>query len=151
MVAEVFGGISAFKTMLDIAKSLKDMNNIAARQAAVIELQEQILSAQAAQSELSEEVRSLKAEMAKLKNWESEKQEYELKNLGGASFAYMLKPEMRGSKPAHWICTRCYGDGQAEIIQQIPHGIGRDYICPRCRSEINPSQMAFETERPKWL
>ena len=44
MVAEVYAGISAFKSMLDIVKSIKDMNDVSARQRAVIELQEKILS-----------------------------------------------------------------------------------------------------------
>ena len=42
MVAEVFGSIGAFKAMFDIAKALKDMNDAAIRNGAVIELQEQI-------------------------------------------------------------------------------------------------------------
>ena len=49
MVAEIFGGISAIKSALDIAKGLKDIDNAARRNAAVIELQEKILAAQHAQ------------------------------------------------------------------------------------------------------
>ena len=45
MVAEVFAGLSAFKTLFDTARSLKDMNDAVVRSAAVIEMQEQILSA----------------------------------------------------------------------------------------------------------
>ena len=59
MVAEVFAGLSAFKTLFDTARSLKDMNDAVVRSAAVIELQEQILSARAQQIELIERVREL--------------------------------------------------------------------------------------------
>ncbi len=47
MVSEIFAGLGAFKTMFDIAKGLKDINDAAARNAAVVELQEKILAAQA--------------------------------------------------------------------------------------------------------
>lgn len=79
MVAEVFAGISAFKTMLDMAKALKDISDATHRNAAVIELQEQILAAQAQQSTLIERIRALEAEMATLQTWDAEKQRYELK------------------------------------------------------------------------
>ena len=45
MVAEVFAGIGAFKAMFDMAKGLKDLNDVAVRNAAVIELQGRILEA----------------------------------------------------------------------------------------------------------
>lgn len=41
MVAEVFAGISAFKTMFDIAKAMKDMDDAVKRNAAVFDLGEQ--------------------------------------------------------------------------------------------------------------
>ena len=40
MVAEIYGGISALKSAFDIAKGLKDIDDAARRNAAVIELQE---------------------------------------------------------------------------------------------------------------
>jgi hypothetical protein len=73
MVAEVYAGLSAFKAMFDIAKGLKDIDNAANRNAAVIELQEKILAAQLAQAELIERIGKLEKEMAGLKSWETEK------------------------------------------------------------------------------
>jgi hypothetical protein len=46
MVAEVFGGIAALKSAFDIAKGLKDIDDRTHFNAAIIDLQEQILSAQ---------------------------------------------------------------------------------------------------------
>jgi hypothetical protein len=65
MVAEVFAGISAFKGMLDIARSFKDMNDAAARQGIAIELREQILTAQETQATLIEKISTLEAEIAR--------------------------------------------------------------------------------------
>jgi hypothetical protein len=155
MVAEVFAGISAFKSMLDIAKSIKDMNDVAARQGAVIELREQILTAQTAQFALIEQVSTLKTNLAKFETWDAEKQQYELKDLGLGAFAFMLKPEARGAKPPHWVCTNCYADRRISIIQfTTKRSEGSSYLCPSCSSTIRPSSDAFETgtgRRCKWL
>ncbi len=64
MVAEVFAGLSTIKTAFDIAKGLKDIDDVAHRNAAIIELQEKILTAQAAQATLVETVGELKKRVA---------------------------------------------------------------------------------------
>ena len=56
MVGEIYAGLGAFKIMFDTAKALKDMNDAAIRNGAVIELQEQILSAQTQQLTLVDRV-----------------------------------------------------------------------------------------------
>jgi hypothetical protein len=78
MVAEVLAGLGAFKTMFDMAKALKDINDAAIRNGAVIELQEQILGAQVAQAALLERVGHLEAEITRFETWETEKQRYTL-------------------------------------------------------------------------
>lgn len=154
MVAEIFGGISAFKAMLDISKSMKDMNDAAARERVAIELREKVLSAQEAQFALVEQVSGLKAELVKFETWEAEKQKYELKSLGWNSFAYMLKPDARGSAPPHWICTNCYTDRRISIIQHTSERAeGSLYVCPKCHVSLRMSEKAFETGTGacKWL
>ena len=71
MVAEIYAGLGAFKAMFDIAKGLKDIDDAARRNAAVIELQEKILVAQEAQSTLINRVGELEKEVAGLKSWEA--------------------------------------------------------------------------------
>jgi hypothetical protein len=65
MVGEAFAVVGAFKSMMDIAKGLKDISDATKRNAVAIELQEKILSAQAAQSDLVERVRELENELAR--------------------------------------------------------------------------------------
>lgn len=154
MVAEIFAGISSFKAMLDMAKALKDMNDATARKGAVIELQEHILSAQAAQFSLSEEVSALKAEIAKSEKWDTEKEKYELKSLGWNAFAYMLKPEARGTAPPHWICTNCYADHRISIIQfTTKRNEGNLYLCQKCGLALRPESTAFAigTSNCRWI
>jgi hypothetical protein len=156
MVAEIFAGLSGFNAMLNSAKALKDMNDAAVRNAAVIELQEQILSAQTAQATLLDRIRDLEKQMANFETWETEKQRYDLKGLGWGAFARMLKPTARGTEPPHWICTNCYGERRISVIQwgRKPKGATRNgYFCPACNNEIEPSPDALApgTQDPKWL
>ena len=136
MVGEVFAGISALKTAFDIAKTIKDTNDVTIRQAIAIELQEKIFSAQQAQALLIEEVNSLKAEIAGFETWDAEKQRYELKPIGTQGvFAYSLKPEHENGEPPHWICPDCYQDRKKSILQTVikTPGMARVAICQRCK------------------
>jgi Zn finger protein HypA/HybF involved in hydrogenase expression len=137
MVGEVLAGLGAFKTMLDTAKALKNMNDAAIRNAAVIELQEQILAAQAAQSELVEHVHALETEVTGLKNWDADKQRYELKEVYRGAFAYVLKPAESSVEPTHWLCPTCYNRHQKTILQYKGNPARlRHYECPACHTTI---------------
>jgi hypothetical protein len=151
MVAEAFAAVSALKAAFDIAKTLKDMNDAVARNAAVIELQGQILAAQEAQSTLTERIRELEKEVVGFKAWEAEEQRYELKSLGWGAFAQVLKPEVRGGKPPHWVCTNCYSQRRISIIQNaMIRGVGMRWHCPACKTETTPSQDMYAAGMPKW-
>lgn len=154
MVAEVYAGIGAFKAMLDMAKGLKDINDATVRNAAVIELQEKILSAREAQSAALERIGELEKKVASFETWEAKKGEYELKDLGWNAFAYMRKSDARGTEPPHWVCAHCYNSGRTEIIQHTMNpktGERRGFFCPNCHSEIRPSHNAMEGGKIKWL
>src|SRR5437762_294468 len=116
MVGEVFAGLGAFKSMYDMAKALKDINDATIRNGAVIELQEQILSAQAAQSQLVDHVRTLEKKVADLEAWEAEKKRYQLQRLEPGVFVYSLKPDMAAGEPTHYICQTCYQRGKKSIL-----------------------------------
>jgi len=136
-------GIGILKTAFDIAKGLKDINDTARRNAAVIELQEKILSAQASQSDLVQYVRSLEEEVASFETWDTEKQRYELKEFGPGAFAYALKADASGTEPAHQICPTCYENRRKSILQIVPGnnarttlGIRPVHRCPVCKTEV---------------
>ncbi len=59
MVGEAFATVSAIKSAFDIARGLKDIDDDARHNAAVIELQEKILSAQSEQAALVERIGTL--------------------------------------------------------------------------------------------
>jgi hypothetical protein len=138
MVGEALAGLSAIKTAFDIAKGLKDISDATARNAAVIELQEKILSAQAAQSALVDTVSQLEKEVARLKAWDAEKQRYELKEVGPGAFARVVKESMRGSEPVHWLCTTCYDRGKPTILQLSGSSSGYNHFkCFECQTQVN--------------
>ena len=141
MVAEVFAGLGALKSAFDIAKGLKDIDDTTRRNAAVIELQEKILSAQQSQATLLEEVSELKKEVASLKAWDAEKENYELSNIGEGVFAYAKKPSVQSAEPSHYLCANCFTNGQKSILQKHVTHVGRwtVYACARCAAEIFPN------------
>jgi len=157
MVAEVFAGLSALKSAFDIAKGLKDIDNVARRNAAVIELQEKILSAQSAQSDLVDRVRNLEEKVTSLETWETEKKRYKLTDFGGGTFAYLLKPEAANGEPTHRICASCYQKGEKSILQFLHRSEGQDYYkCRGCGEQtfgiyIAPDARSVESEYdPFW-
>ena len=138
MVGEVIAGLGAIKTAFDIAKGLKDINDATTRNAAIIELQEKILSAQAAQSGLVESIHDLKKEVAGFEKWDAEKERYVLTDFGGNTFAYALKREAANSEPAHRICPNCYERRQKSLLQfRGRDAFQRDmYECHGCKTEF---------------
>lgn len=133
-VAELYGGLSAFKTMFDMAKSLKDINDTAIRNGAVIELQSQILSAQEAQTALVTRVRELEEKVAGFEKWNTEKERYELQDIGNGILAYTVKPSMDTSGPSHSICPDCYEHRIKSILQPLIRTPGMSHlkVCQTC-------------------
>jgi hypothetical protein len=133
---KLFAGLGSIKAAFDIAKGLKDINDVTIRNGAIIELQEKILTARAAQSALLERISELETEVASFKTWESEKQRYELKGVGAGSFAYAVKESMRGTEPAHHICAACYEHGHKSILQPKAVYPDKTLYCPECKAQI---------------
>jgi len=141
VVSETIAGLGAIKTAFDVAKGLKDINDIALRNAAVIELQEHILTAQQTQSALTEQISQLEKEVAGFEAWDREKERYELKELEPGSFAYALKEDVKGAEPTHYLCTSCYENEKKQILQGSTSGFGtRHLACPTCKMRIDHSR-----------
>ena len=113
MVGEVFAGFSAAKAAFDIAKGLKDLDDRTHRNAAVIELQEQILAAQAEQGAAIERIRDLEKQVADFEKWDAEKKRYELKNVVYACFC--LYAEARDSRQRTTAFRLC------KLLQPAPN------------------------------
>jgi len=150
VVAETLTGLGAFKALYDSAKALKDMNDAAVRNGAVIELQEKILAARDAQTSLLEQVAQLEKEVARLKDWEADKKRYQLADIGKGVVALALKPTMSDGEPMHYLCADCAAQGKKSHLQPHIRGPYYDqYKCNGCGFDIgidkgNPPSSAWE-------
>jgi hypothetical protein len=134
VVAEAMMGVTAFKAAMDISKGIKDIDDRARRNEAVIELQGKILSAQSAQAALIQSVKDLEEEVAGLKAWDADKQRYQLTEAGPGIFTYSLKEGVENGEPAHQMCTSCYQHGFKSILAAATWnpGMARVLICNDC-------------------
>jgi hypothetical protein len=128
MISEAVSGLTALKTALDMAKALKDINDATLRNAAVIELQEKILSAQEAQFALKRRVDELERQLSETQKRNNQLARYEFKNYGDGSFAYELKASEAYSEPSHRVCANCYQDGHISILQFSNQSEGQDWF-----------------------
>lgn len=149
MVAEALAGLSAFKTLFDLAKGLKDVSDAATRNAVAVELYEKIMVAHAAQSALLERVRDLEAQVASFKDWEAQEQRYELKQLRDGVFAYTLKEGVEPPEEPHHLCANCYGDRKKRVLQKVLLDVGRAEVlaCNGCGAEIYVRGVRHEEHR----
>jgi hypothetical protein len=111
----------------------------------IIEAQSQTLDAQTQLSDANDQIRALKQQIEKMETWAAEKQRYALAEPVVGVFVYQLKEEARGDQPIHSVCTKCYQDGTASILQSetmvTPQGFVKIMACPECDTEIVLSGM----------
>jgi hypothetical protein len=139
-ISAIAGALSALKGANDIAQAMIGLRDTAAFQAKLIEFQAKIIeannSAFAAQDErtaLLRQISELEGEVASLKAERSRLQRYELKDFGGNTFAYQLKPSEANGEPMHRACPNCYQKGHISILQFSHNESGQDwYTCVPC-------------------
>jgi hypothetical protein len=114
------------------------MNNQAARAAAVIDLQRQILDAQRQQFELVRRNTELQATVAAYEKWDTEAGRYQLKDFGGNTFAHELRADAARGEPIHRLCPNCFSQRRKSILQfDFRTSWGQDkYNCPACKNEF---------------
>jgi hypothetical protein len=151
----LIGGISnSLNVALNISKAMLGMRDQVMIQEKILELTSEIISAQqstvtaiAAQAALIDRVRDLEQKLVEMKNWETEKQRYELTQTSPhGNFAYVQKNTMAGADPPHAICPACYQRGKKSILQatagmQLRYRI---YGCPECHGQF-PMDGKFAT------
>jgi len=143
MVAEIFAGLSAFKTMFDLAKALKDTDDAVKRNSAVSDLWEQIFTAQTRYTAAIDRVAELEEILASLETWDAESKRYELKQLviSVPTFAYALKTDAQPSETFHCICATCYQRRLKSVLQFDRFAVygseQRVLKCPVCNTEVH--------------
>jgi hypothetical protein len=153
-VAEITAGITSVRAAYDLTKAMLKSRDAKILADGTRDLQSllgdaigKFLEAQQAQMAQLEEIAALKAEIKKFSDWETEKQRYELKGVGHGVTAYMLKPEVRGSEPPHWLCPTCFENGKKAHLQFSVRmaGGGSVYRCKGCEGHM------VTNSDPAWL
>jgi hypothetical protein len=143
VVVDIMAGIGIFKSIYDSAKALKDINDPAIRNGAVVELQEKILTARDTQTVLLERISSLEKEVADFETWSIESLHYQKGRTPFGSIVFTLKPDANGAEPPHQICAHCYQNRKISFLHRIPRNnaatnLGKPEMlrCPECKEEF---------------
>jgi hypothetical protein len=153
-VAEIAAGITSIRAALDITKAMVNLRDEEAFRAKSIELQgvvldalENAIEAREAHTLQADRIRALEAEVAQLKDWATDKQNYELRPIGNGGVGYMLKPDKRGSETPHWLCPTCFAKGQKSFLLPTGNQKGRGWTC-QCAVCRASSSCDFQ---PHWV
>lgn len=141
-IGSIAAAVNSLKVAGDIAKGLLSLHTAAEVQSKAVELNQQIIEAQhqifaanAAQTALFERIRDLEGQLARMKDWEAQKQRYVLAAPFAGCMVYALKKDMSNGEPAHYLCVACFQKGERSILQGMeqPGGGRRSayYLCPR--------------------
>lgn len=145
MIAELLGAaqsVQALSTLLSAANGLTNYNEIVA---AVSEVNTKLmqanavaLSSQEKQSSLAAKVHELEQEILSLKNWEAEKQKYELKEIARGVFARTEQGIMSTLQSSHKFCATCFEKHIKSPLQQenVTEGRQLSLTCHTCKAKI---------------
>jgi hypothetical protein len=143
---QAFGAVATgLKPAIDLAQSVlnlvgagKGRDDALKLYGQVVAAHQSALTAQASQEALLKEKRQLEEELGRLKDWNAEKQRYQLQDVGQRCMAYALKPGMENGEPPHSICATCYQEGRKSILVPFHISIGRGEAlqCHVCGSEM---------------
>jgi rubrerythrin len=127
------------QTLIGLRDSTKLLENTVELNRKIADAQTALFQAQAEQTELVKTIDGLEKEIARMKNWEAEKQRYELKRYDPGVFFYALKETEASSGFIHHLCTNCYEDGKKSIIQRTGNVMAREptHFCPLCKTHFN--------------
>ncbi|WP_083370024.1 hypothetical protein [Chromobacterium sphagni] len=158
MFAEFTAAASALKAATDITQALLTLKTDAAVSAKVVQLngviadvQQQLFKAQADYATTQSRLKELKAEIEQFKNWEQEKQRYQLHQLAEGTVVYRVKPDMQGDEPVHELCPNCYQNGVKSILQKYGIQNGHHSVTcpnPNCRAVFLCEKQARQVPMP---
>lgn len=167
LIAEISAGLGSLKAAKDILQAMNGMQSAAAVNDVKLTLQGHLLdahqglfAAQEVQTAASRRIADLEQEIVRLKDWTAEKQRYQLHDVGRGAMTYVPKPGMENGEPPHWLCAKCFNQGQKSFMQNRGNGVGnrnaadrgqdKTYACDTCRASIQVYwNVSPETDRAK--
>lgn len=146
IVSTAYNGIKtalgAVQTFYKLRLSIEEVERLNTVVSALTAAQIDLMDVQAKYSAIVGSVDDLKKEVERLRAWDSDKCNYELKAIGpGRStdvFVYSRKEGVLPLEPPHNLCANCYQNSVKSILQgelRNP-GMARVLVCHRCNSQI---------------
>lgn len=124
MIAEGAAIFSSIKNAIDIAKGVQQKISDGETKKELSSLLDKLISFQTEEAIFRETYRSLQdkynlleAEIIKIKQFESEKLNYEFHQPRQGVFVYLKKENCGSSEPKHWICPQCYMNSKKSVLQ----------------------------------
>lgn len=142
---EVPSLLASAKAAYDIAKGINALKNEVDRNQAVskilevlIAVQSDALSMQEKHSLLTAKIQQLEKECDRLKDWQAEKDRYELREIAPGLFARIEKGLVGNLQSAHKFCATCFEQNSKAPLQQEKIRVGRrlSLTCHRCKSTV---------------
>lgn len=131
-------GYAALSSAFEIAKGLKNIDDRVKLNAAVIELQEKILSAQQAATDAKSRMQEMERQIEAFDDWKSVASRYALKDFGCQTYAYQAIPETLGKEPPHLACPNCFRERRLSVIQYVDTFYGRKrFQCLACDKSVD--------------
>lgn len=142
---EVASLLASAKAAYEIAKGINALKNEVDRNQAVskileglIAVQSEALSLQERHLLLTTKMQDLEKECDRLKDWQIEKERYDLKEIAPGVFARIEKALVSNLQSAHKFCATCFEQNSKAPLQQEKIEVGRrlSLTCHRCRAKV---------------
>ena len=142
-ISEALGALKALKDIALGVISTRDADLLAGKvrefNDKLIEAQTAIIAVNDERTALIQRVGAAEKELAELKDWNADKENYELKRVSHfGSLAYVLKESVEGAGPAHALCANCYEHNKKRLLQGTPKvEVGRRmFECQDCHARV---------------
>ena len=143
MIPEITSLLTASKAAYDIAKGISSLKTDVERNErlsetldVLISIKTNALSVLSICEKLQKEKDDLTQKIIELENWSKTEAKYELTPIAAEVFVYSYKQTNEEKKPMHWLCSKCFHERKAHIIQlQSQSAAGKHYLCPNCNTK----------------
>ncbi len=123
---------SVLSSFLNLRDFTKHAGEIAQLQGHIIQANSLIISAQNEHSSLTTKIQELEKECMRLKDWSTEKANYERREIGNGVFAYIEKNYVGMAEKAHKLCCNCFDNKniRSTLQQSIEPQRNVSLVCP---------------------
>lgn len=152
MIQEITSSITSLKEAKNIISTLLGIRDFAKYAPQINELNKQIIEAydiifagKEHISSLIAKIAELEKECIRLKDWSTEKEQYERREIALGNFAYIDKKHTGSFESAHKLCCNCFDQTIPSTLQQtvLPPTFGITQIILNCSNRNCGARLIF--------